>query len=93
MEKIFNFFRFTNQNIFGATKTLLLTVINGNGLVAKLQVSANSTAAELVSSALFEFSELLENDHRGHLILHVRTGTIINHNVSMVEAGVTDGGN
>ncbi len=92
MEKIFNFFRFTNQNVFAASNTLFLTIIYGDGREIKLQTSADSTGSEIISSSLFELSELTDNDYRGHQLIHVRSGKVINYNTSMEEAGVKDNG-
>lgn len=93
MEKIFNFFRFTNQIFFETYRTVLsLTVVNSDGRLTKLQVFTNSTGAELIANALVEFSELYENDYRGHQLINVRSGKAINYNTSMVEAGVVDNG-
>lgn len=94
MEKFFNFFRFTNQNVnvFETSNTLSLAIINSDGRVVKLEAFTNTTAAEVISSALFEFAEISENDYRGHQLIHVRSGNVLNYNTSMKEASVLDNG-
>lgn len=94
MEKIFNFFRFTNQqfNIFDTNKILMLNVVNSNGCVTRLQAFNNSTGAEIISCALVEFSEGSENAYKGHQLIHVHSGNIIHYNTSMEAAGVVDNG-
>lgn len=92
MEKIFNFFRFTNQHVFDRRNTLALNIINSDGRLIKLQAFTNTTGAEVISSALFEFSEVSERDYRGHQIVHLASGNTINYNTSMEEAGVADSG-
>lgn len=94
MEKIFNFFRFTNQqyNIFETNKILMLNVVNSNGRVTRLQAFTNSTGAEIISCALVEFSECSENVYKGHQLFHVNSGKIVNYNTSMDAAGVEDNG-
>lgn len=92
MEKIFNFFRFTNHYLLETRNTLVLTILNSDGRVTKLQVFTNSTGAELISRALVEFPEISETDYRGHQIINVRSGKTINYNTSMDEAGVEDNG-
>lgn len=94
MERIFNFLRSTNQQyVYNGNKILELTVVNSNGLVTTLQVLSSSLAAEIISSALVEFSERSENVYKCHQLLHVRSGNIINHNSSMEATGVVDNGN
>lgn len=93
MEKFFNFFRFTNQNVFETSNNLSLAIINSDGRVVKLEAFTNTTAAELISSALFELAEISEKDYRGHQLIHVRSGNVLNYNTSMKEASVLDNGN
>ncbi|XP_037025175.1 ubiquitin-associated domain-containing protein 1-like [Bradysia coprophila] len=91
MEKIFNFFRLTNQNVFAPTKNkLLLTVINDDGRAIQLVAFSDTTGAEVISNSLVEFSEITEHDYRAHQIVHVRNGNVINYNTSMDVAGVVD---
>ncbi|KAG4073499.1 hypothetical protein HA402_000723 [Bradysia odoriphaga] len=91
MDKIFNFFRFTNQNVFAPTKNkLLLTIINNEGRAIQLVAFSDTTGAEVISDSLIEFSEITEHDYHALQIVHVRNGNIINYNTSMDAAGVVD---
>lgn len=93
MEKIFNFFRFTNQSVFVATKNkLLLTIVNDDGRIFQLAAFGETTGAEIISDSLVELFEISEDDHRSHQIIHVRNGNVINYNTSMDAAGVVDNG-
>lgn len=93
MEKIFNFFRFTNQqyNVFETNKTLVVNVVNADGRVTKIQAFTSSTCAEIIS-ILVEFSESSENVYKGHQLIDVKSGNVINYNTSMEAAGIEENG-
>lgn len=92
MEKIFNFFRFTNQSVFGtARKKLLLIIINDDGRIIQLEAFADTTVAEVISNSLVEL-EITEPDYRSHQMILVRNGNVINYNTSMDAASVLDNG-
>lgn len=93
MEKIFNFFRFSNsnQNSLDTSQTLGVTLINKDGRVLEMQCLMRSTVAEIISIALVELEDPAK-DYREHQLIHVRNGNVLNYNTTMEEAGVLDNG-